>query len=95
MASKLAEDPRIDPRLKEVFGSLDVLTATGDVASREDLLAEELTEAGKARAAAVGAILNSFDNETIAPSAGLSISRTRRVGSRGTRTTQLVSLEPG
>ena len=33
MASKLAEDPRIDPRLKAVFGSLGVLTATGDVAA--------------------------------------------------------------
>ena len=54
MASKLAEDLRIDPRLKEVFGGLNV-TATGDVASREDLLAEETTEAGKARAAAFAA----------------------------------------
>jgi acetyl esterase len=76
MASKLAEDLRIDPRLKEVFGGLNV-TATGDVASREDLLAEETTEAGKARAAAFAAMLNSFDNETIAPSAGLRISTER------------------
>jgi acetyl esterase len=78
MASKLAEDLRIDPRLKEVFGGLNV-TATGDVASREDLLAEETTEAGKARAAAFAAMLNSFDNETIAPSAGLRISTERVV----------------
>jgi acetyl esterase/lipase len=78
MASKLAEDLRIDPRLKEVFGGLNV-TATGDVASRENLLAEETTEAGKARAAAFAAMLNSFDNETIAPSAGLRISTERVV----------------
>jgi acetyl esterase/lipase len=78
MASKLAEDLRIDPRLKEVFGGLNV-TATGDVASREDLLAEETTEAGKARAAAFAAMLNSFDNETIAPSVGLRISTERVV----------------
>jgi acetyl esterase len=78
MASKLAEDLRIDPRLKEVFGGLNV-TATGDVASREDLLAEETTEAGKTRAAAFAAMLNSFDNETIAPSAGLRISTERVV----------------
>ena len=78
MASKLAEDLRIDPRLKEVFGGLNV-TATGDVASREDLLAEETTEAGKALAAAFAAMLNSFDNETIAPSAGLRISTERVV----------------
>jgi acetyl esterase len=78
MASKLAEDPRIDPRLKEVFGSMNV-TAIGDVASREDLLAEENTEVGKARAAAFAPMLNSFDNETIAPSAGLRISTERVV----------------
>jgi acetyl esterase len=78
MASKLAEDPRIDPRLKEVFGGMNV-TAIGDVASREDLLAEENTEVGKARAAAFAAMLNSFDNETIAPSAGLRISTERVV----------------
>jgi hypothetical protein len=82
MASKLAEDLRIDPRLKEVFGGLNV-TATGDVASREDLLAEEITEAGKARAAAFAAMHNSFDNETIAPSASFAHQyRTRRVGPR-------------
>ena len=47
MASKLAEDPRIDPRIKAVFGSIDFLTAGGDVASREDLLAEANSESGK------------------------------------------------
>ena len=77
MASKLAEDPRIDPRLKAVFGSMKV-PVLGNVRSREDLLAEENSEAGKARAAAFAAMLNSFDNETIAPSAGLSV-RTERV----------------
>jgi hypothetical protein len=78
MASKLVEDPRIDPRLKEVFHSLNV-TVIGDVTSREDLFAEENTEAGEARAAAFAAMLNSFDNETIAPSAGLRISTERAV----------------
>ena len=56
MASKLAEDPRIDPRLKAVFGSLGVLTATGDVASREDLLAAANSESGKKQAAAMAAM---------------------------------------
>ena len=49
MASKLAEDPRIDPRLKAVFGSMKV-PVLGNVRSRDDLLAEEHSEAGKARA---------------------------------------------
>ncbi|HXR24196.1 MAG TPA: hypothetical protein VN742_02465, partial [Candidatus Binataceae bacterium] len=79
MASKLLEDPRIDPRLKAVFGSLGVLTATGDVASREDMLAAANSESGKKQAAAMAAMLESFDNETIAPSAGLRVSTERVV----------------
>src|ERR1700733_16227274 len=78
MASKLAEDPRIDPRIKAVFGSLGVLTAPGDLASREDMLAAANSESGKRQAAATAAMLDSFDDETIAPSAGLSI-RTEHV----------------
>jgi acetyl esterase len=78
MASKLAEDPRLDPRVKAVFGSLGLLTDTGDVASREDLLAAANSESGKKQAAAMAVMLDAFDDETVAPSAGLSI-RTERV----------------
>jgi acetyl esterase len=73
MASKLVEDPRIDPRIKAVFGGLDFLAATGDVASREDMLAAANSESGKRQAAATAAMLDTFDDETVAPSAGLSI----------------------
>jgi acetyl esterase len=72
MPSKLAEDPRIDPRIKAVFAGWDV-HALGDVAKREDLLAVENSDTGKSAAAALKAFLNTCDNETIAPSAGLSI----------------------
>jgi len=72
MASKIADDPRIDPRIKALFGAL-VLTSAGDVKSRDDLLAEENSEQGKARAAMFKTMLESFDNETVAPSAGLKI----------------------
>ena len=51
MPSKLAEDPRIDPRIKAVFADWDV-RALGDVATREDLLAVENSDTGKAAAAA-------------------------------------------
>ena len=70
MASKLAEDPRIDPRLKAMFGAMEMM-ATADVASREELLALEHSEAGNARAAQLKAMLDALDNEFVAPSAGL------------------------
>jgi acetyl esterase len=70
MASRLALDPRIDPRIKAVFANFELPKRT-DVASREDILAEEATEAAAARAAAMKAFLDAMDTETIAPSAGL------------------------
>jgi acetyl esterase/lipase len=94
MASKLAEDPRIDPRLKKVFGALGVLTATGDVASREDLLAAANSESGKKQAAAMAAMLESFDNETIAPSAGLRISTERVVSAPDGNTINIQFIRP-
>src|SRR5215470_14157476 len=72
MASKIVQDPRIDPRLKAAFGAMD-LAGGGNVASREAMLAEENSPAGKARAAALVGWLNSPNYEEIAPSAGLSI----------------------
>ena len=80
MGSKLAEDTRIDPRIKKVFGGWNV-RAAGDVASREDLIAIENSETGKAAAAAMHAFLNTCDNETIAPSAGLTIRKESVVSS--------------
>src|SRR5215469_14151246 len=82
MASKLAEDPRIDPRIKQIFGGVE-LRSQGDVASREELLADE---SFKAELAALSKMLDACNNETIAPSAGLSI-RTERVVSSPERNT--------
>jgi len=49
MTNQIAEDPRIDPRIKAVFGQMPV-RSQGDVDSRETLLAEANT--GEARAVA-------------------------------------------
>jgi acetyl esterase/lipase len=72
MASKLVEDRRIDPRLKEAFGHMEV-QSLGHVDSREALLSESNSDAGKAAAEALRAMFDSFASEEIAPSVGLSI----------------------
>jgi acetyl esterase len=77
MPSKLVQDPRIDPRIKALLGAMDEPVAAGDAASREEMLAEENSEAGNARHAAFKAMIDGWDNEDIAPSAGLAI-RTER-----------------
>jgi acetyl esterase len=73
MVSKIAADPRIDPRIKAIFGVMPDQPPQGDVASRDELLAEEVTEAVKARVAASKAMFDAIDNEFVAPSAGLTM----------------------
>jgi len=68
MVSKLAQDPRIDPRIKAVFGAMDQ-PAAGDVASRDELLAEQA--AAGARTQAMKAMMDAADSEQVAPSKGL------------------------
>ena len=41
MASKIAEAPRLDPRIKAIFGAAEFGVGSGDVASRAELLAQE------------------------------------------------------
>jgi acetyl esterase len=73
MATTIATDPRIDPRIKAVFGAMPLDTSAKSVASRDDLLAEENSEEGRAKAAAMTGMLDMVDNEAVAPSAGLKI----------------------
>ena len=93
MPSKLAEDPRIDPRLKAAFGGWEVHPLE-DVQSREDLLTIENSETGQAAAAAMKAFLSTCDNETIAPSAGLSIRTESVVSSPDGNTINIQFIRP-
>ncbi len=73
MASKITNDPRIDPRIKAIFGAAPDLAAAGDVANREALLAEENGAAAQQRRAMVSMFMQMCDNEEVAPSKGLKI----------------------
>ncbi len=70
MPSRIADDPRIDPRIKAWFGSMTVQPAH-DVASREELLAEMSGAAARQMAITLKGVFDVMDNETVAPSAGL------------------------
>ena len=72
--SKITEDPRIDPRIKAVFGAMDLaVLGGGDVASREELLAESNSAEAQAGAAMMEQFLALSDTEEVAPSAGLTV----------------------
>lgn len=70
MTSKIAADPRIDPRIKAVFAMPDAPPA-GDVADRETLLAEANSPAALAAEQASAFLFSACDTEANAPSAGL------------------------
>jgi acetyl esterase len=72
MASKLAEDPRIDPRIKAMFGAFP-MGAPRKAATRDELVAAANTPEALAASQGMAAFLEAADNETIAPSAGLTI----------------------
>ena len=44
MGNRIVEDPRIDPRIKAVFGAIDLPGGVGDAESREQLLEEASSE---------------------------------------------------
>ncbi|MBV9330633.1 MAG: alpha/beta hydrolase [Alphaproteobacteria bacterium] len=73
MASKLASDPRIDPRIKALFGNMPDIAAVKNVKDREEILAEENSEEAKQRWATMQAMFDMVDNEDVAPSKGLSV----------------------
>lgn len=70
--TKMNDDPRIDPRIKQVMGAMPPLPLT-DVDNRQQLLDEAGTPAAVARLQQMEAMFELVDNEKVAPSAGLEI----------------------
>ena len=71
MTTKIDLDPRLDPRIKAAFAGMPVGAPQPNVASREELLGQELSTEGRAAYARQVAIFDSMDREDIAPSTGL------------------------
>jgi acetyl esterase len=71
--SKIADDPRIDPRLKLMLGAMQMPPAK-DVASREEILQQANSSEAIAATEAMKGFMGMCDNEDVAPSAGLTIS---------------------
>ena len=65
------ENQGVDPRIKKTFGTMVKAAPAGDVASREELLAEANSDQAKAEREGSMAFLEACDSEDVAPSAGL------------------------
>jgi acetyl esterase len=70
MGSKIAEDPRIDPRIKALFAAPDQ-PPQGNVADRETQVAQANSPQALAAAGAMNALFAACASEANAPSAGL------------------------
>ena len=71
--NRIAEDPRIDPRIKAFLGGIDLGTALPDAEDREQLVKEAETPEAIAVREPFTALLDLADTEEIAPSAGLTV----------------------
>lgn len=94
MASKLELDPRIDPRIKAFFAGIDLGTVRPNVASREELLAQEYTPAALAAQDMVNAQFDAMDSEDVAPSDGLSVRTETFVSSPDGNTVKIQYIRP-
>ncbi len=70
--SKITDDPRIDPRIKALFGALE-FPAPEDVSSREELLAAASSPEAVALREGLRSFLDAADTEELAPSTGLTV----------------------
>ena len=91
--ANMADDPRIDPRIKAVFANLD-LGPSADVQNRQEILAAANSEEGRAAEEFLRACLAMSDNEDIAPSAGLDISDHEAVSEPDGNTIKLRVIRP-
>lgn len=73
MVNRIVSDPRIDPRIKAIFGAMEPAPAQPDVTSREQLLAEAMTEEAVMQRKLLNDAVEACDTEEIAPSAGLTL----------------------
>src|SRR5580698_4229534 len=72
--SKIAANPRLDPRVKKFFAGFPPMPEKPNVTSREELLAQENYPGALAAQKRQTAFFDSMDSEEVAPSAGLRVS---------------------
>ena len=70
MTTKISTDPRIDPRIKAMFGAVE-LPPSPDVPDRETLLARANSAEAAAQRAMIEVFFDKMDSEDVASSKGL------------------------
>ena len=71
MGNKILEDERIDQRIKDVLGQIDMDSAMTHFSTREEMMAFEQTEEAKAAKGIIQMINNAEHYKAVVPSDGL------------------------
>jgi acetyl esterase/lipase len=87
-------DPRIDPRIKAVFGALGSMPSQGDAANREELLELANSENAVAMRGMLTAFFDASDTDEVAPSKGLSITEHTLISQPDGNTVNLRFIRP-
>ena len=91
--NKIVSDPRIDPRIKAMMGMMPG-GSQSDIGNREDLLAESNTPDALAMQAAMKGVLDTLDNEDVAPSTGLTVTTHEFVSAPDGNTVKIQFIRP-
>jgi acetyl esterase len=92
--AKIADDPRIDPRIKAFFGEFPVAASIPEVESRDELLRRARTPEAIAGYELVTAFQAMFDTEETAPSAGLTVTEHAVVSQPDANTINIRFIRP-
>jgi len=90
----VADDPRIDPRIKALFSFFPEMAPLADVASREEYLAEVNAPEALEAAVEAKAAMDLLDDENIAPSTGLDISTHELISAPDGNTIEIQFIRP-
>ena len=90
---KIADDPRLDPRLKTLLASFPNREIK-DVANREELLARANTPEAQALVAAAAGFMEMCDTEAVAPSEGLRLSTREFISDPDGNTIKIQLIQP-
>jgi acetyl esterase len=93
MAYDLAGDDRLDPRIKAILAGM-ATEPSGDVADREQLIAEANTDAAREQAELFKSWMDLCDTEDAAPSAGLRIHTEKIISQPDGNTISLQVIRP-
>ncbi len=92
--SKISSDCRIDPRLQAAFGAMPDAPNPGDVPDRRALLAEYASEQVRRAFASQSAAFDAMDDETVAPSTGLTVTTEAFASAAGGHEIRLQVIRP-